>query len=146
MKSDVGYYIKDVSDKMQRELENQEIYDAFIKEYQNREDSIKFISYHVVNNNQTQITLKLNIKNKEIEKTNVGNGPIDATIKILKEIGFKFDFNNYISQSSQDDKEKSIAITYINIISGNKNIWAVGKDDDALKSSLLGIISAVNKI
>ena len=51
-----------------------------------------------------------------------------------------------MSQSSQDDKEKSIDITYINIISGNKNIWAVGKDEDALKSSLLGIISAVNKI
>ena len=26
------------------------------------------------------------------------------------------------------------------------DIWAVGKDEDVLKSSLLGILSAVNKI
>lgn len=147
MKSNVGYYIKSVSDKMQRELENKEIYNAFIQEYQNRQDFIKVISYDVTNNNdKTKITLKLNINNKEIEKNGIGNGPIDATISILKEIGYNFDFNNYIVQSSQDDKEKSIAITYINIIANEKNIWAIGKDEDTLKSSLLGIISAINKI
>ena len=147
MKSNVGYYIKSVSDKMQRELENKEIYNAFIQEYQNRQDSIKVISYDVTNSNdKTKITLKLNINNKEIEKNGIGNGPIDATISILKEIGYNFDFNNYIVQSSQDDKEKSIAITYINIIANEKNIWAIGKDEDTLKSSLLGIISAINKI
>ena len=147
MKSNVGYYIKSVSDKMQRELENKEIYNAFIQEYQNRQDAIKVISYDVTNNNdKTKITLKLNINNKEIEKNGIGNGPIDATISILKEIGYNFDFNNYIVQSSQDDKEKSIAITYINIIANEKNIWAIGKDEDTLKSSLLGIISAINKI
>ena len=147
MKSNVGYYIKSVSDKMQRELENKEIYNAFIQEYQNRQDAIKVISYDVTNNNdKTKITLKLNINNKEIDKNGIGNGPIDATISILKEIGYNFDFNNYIVQSSQDDKEKSIAITYINIIANEKNIWAIGKDEDTLKSSLLGIISAINKI
>ena len=147
MKSNVGHYIKIISDEAKRELSNNEIFDAFIKEYQNKENKIKFLSYNVINNEkQTGITLKLNINGKNIEKTNIGNGPIDATIGILKEMGYNFEFKNYIQQSCQDDQEKSIAISYINIKLNNKDIWAVGKDEDIIKSSLLGIISAVNKI
>lgn len=147
MRKVVGYYIKSVSDNMHRELENQEIYESFVKEYQNRNDSLKVISYNVENKeNQTEINLKLNIDDKIIEKNGIGNGPIDAAISILKSIGYNFDFKNYIQQSSKNDKEKSSAITYINIESNGKNIWAVGKDEDVLKSSLLGIVSAINKI
>ena len=147
MQSNVGYYIKNESDKRHRELENNEIFDAVIKEYQNREDKIKFLSYNVKNNeSQTQIRLRFLINNKEIEKTDFGNGPIDATIKILKDMGYNFEFKNYIQQSFKDDKEKSIAISYINIESNNKDIWAIGKDEDIINSSLLGIISAINKI
>ena len=147
MQSNVGYYIKNESDKRHRERENNEIFDAVIKEYQNREDKIKFLSYNVKNNeSQTQIRLRFLINNKEIEKTDFGNGPIDATIKILKDMGYNFEFKNYIQQSFKDDKEKSIAISYINIESNNKDIWAIGKDEDIINSSLLGIISAINKI
>ena len=147
MRSNVGYFIKSVSDKMHRELGNDEIYDVFIKEYQNKNDKIKFISYNVENNEkQTKITVKIKVNNNEIEKTNVGNGPIDATIKILKDMGYNFEFKNYVQQSFQDDEEKSIAVSYINIMADNKDIWAVGKDEDIIKSSLLGIISAINKI
>lgn len=147
MQSNVGYYIKGESDKLQRELNNNEIFNVIINEYQNRDDKIRFISYDVNNTEkQTQITLKIFINNREIEKTELGNGPIDATIKILKNMGYDFEFKNYIQQSFKDDKEKSIAISYINIESNKKDIWAIGKDEDIIKSSLLGIISAINKI
>lgn len=147
MKKDVGYYIKNVSDTNQKELSNNEIYSAFVKEYENRHDSINVISYDVKKTDKdTEVNLKLNIENKEIEKRGIGNGPIDAVISIIKDLGFDFDFKNYVQQSLQDDKEKSTAITYINIQADNNNIWAVGKDDDVLKSSIRGIISAINKI
>jgi len=75
-----------------------------------------------------------------------GNGPIDATINILKRMGYKFEFKDYIQQSSQDNKEKSTAITYIKISQNEKDIWAIGKAGDVVKSSLIGIVSAINKI
>ena len=147
MRKKVGYYIKNVSDNVHRELTNKEIYDNFVKEYQNREDNIKVISYHVKNNDtKTQIMIKFDIRNKIIEKSATGNGPIEATIAILKNMGYQFEFKNYIQQSSQNNNEKSTAITYINIVAEGKDIWSVGKDEDVLKSSLLGIISAINKI
>ncbi len=147
MKKDVGYYIKNVSDSNQKELSNDDIYNAFVQEYENRQDSISIISYDVKKmNKQTVVNIKFIVDDKEIEKSGIGNGPIDATISIIKELGYNFEFKNYVQQSLQDDKEKSIAITYINIQTDNKNIWAVGKDDDILKCSIIGIISAINKI
>lgn len=147
MRQDVGHYIKYVSDKAHRELSNSEIYLAFIREYQNREDRIKVVSYNVENKkNGTKITIEFDINNSIVEKSSTGNGPIDATINILKKMGYDFEFKNYIQQSSKDNNEKSNAITYINLLAGDRNIWAVGKDEDIIKSSLLGIISAINKI
>lgn len=147
MKKDVGYYIKDVSDKAHRELSNNEIYNSFVDEYQNRKDKIVAKSYKVENGeNSTNITIKFDINGNEVEKSGSGNGPIDATINIIKEMGYNFEFKNYIQQSTKDNNEKSVAITYINIAQNDNDIWAVGKDEDVLKSSLLGILSAVNKI
>ena len=147
MRKSVGYFIKNVSDKLHRELANDEIYKSFVDEYENSDKYIKVISYSIENiENETKIKLKLNIKGELVEKSAVGNGPIDATINILKGLGYDFEFIDYIQQSSKNDNEKSDAITYINIAQDGKDIWAVGKDEDVLKSSLLGIVSAINKI
>ena len=147
MRQTVGYFIKNVSDEKHRELNNKEIFKAFIKEYQNRKDTVKFVSYSVSKNKKkTEISLHLKVNDIDVEKTNVGNGPIDAAIGILKSMGYNFEFKDYVQQSFQDDEEKSIAISYINIVSNNKDIWAIGKDEDIIKSSLIGIISAINKI
>lgn len=145
MKQEVGYYIKNVSDKLNRELETKEVYEYFIKEYENREDKIKVKSYYINNKkDQTQIKIKLIFENKMIEKIGIGNGPIEAFINILKEMKFNIEFKNYTQQSSNDNNEKSYAITYINMVIDGKNIWSIGKDADVVKSSLLGIISGVN--
>ncbi len=147
MRQTVGYFIKNISDEKHRELNNKEIFKAFIKEYQNRKDTVKFVSYSVSKNKKkTEISLHLKVNDIDVEKTNVGNGPIDAAIGILKSMGYNFEFKDYVQQSFQDDEEKSIAISYINIVSNNKDIWAIGKDEDIIKSSLIGIISAINKI
>lgn len=147
MRKEVGYYIKGVSDKVHRELSNDEIYESFVKEYQNRKEKIVAKSYNVENSeNNTRITIKFDIDGNQIEKTGIGNGPIDATINIVKGMGYDLEFKNYIQQSSKDNNEKSVAITYINIANNDKDIWAVGKDEDVLKSSLLGIVSAINKM
>lgn len=142
MRKDVGYFIKDVSDKKHRELTTEEIYEAFIKEYENRSDYLKVVAYSVINN-EVSITFKKG--KKEETHTAKGKGVIDATIKILKDMGYKFNFINYYQESLENNKEKSDAITYINI-SKKKNIWAIGRDSDVVKSSLIGIVSAVNKL
>ena len=133
MKKDVGYFIKNVSDKAQRELTNDEIYESFKAEYQNRKDNISVESYKVEKDeDHTTVTIKFAIDGNVVEKSGCGNGPIDATINIIKEMGYDFEFKDYIQQSTKDNNEKSVAITYININQGDNDVWAIGKNEDEL--------------
>lgn len=146
MRKEIGYYIKNISDNKKRELNSMEIYEAFREEYENKDSHIKLIDYNISNEEDTKITVTLDIDGK-IEKFNgKGNGPIDGIINVFKNMGYKFTLNNYSQTSLNDNEEKSQAITYINLSSENRSIWAVGKDKNAIKSSFKGIISAINRI
>ncbi len=147
MKKEVGYFIKEISDKSSKELEDKEIYDTFVKEYENRQDTISFVSYEVENVGEvTKLIVKFKFDGKEIEKTAEGNGPIDAFTNILKNLGYEFSFKNYKQESYNESQEKSSAITYIDISNKGNEIWAVGKDEDVVKSSFLAMISAMNRM
>ncbi len=147
MKKDVGYFIKGISDKKGRELENIEIYNSFIKEYENRQERISLISYEMQNVGE-MIKLKANFKVNgiDVQKVGEGNGPIDAFTDILKQMGYEFVFEDYIQESYNENKEKSSAITYICISNKNEKIWAIGKNEDVVKSGFLAIISSINRM
>lgn len=147
MRKEVGFFIKGISDKKGRELENIEIYNSFIKEYENRQERISLISYEMQNVGQI-IKLKANFKVSgiDVEKTGEGNGPIDAFTDILKQIGYEFVFEDYIQESYNENKEKSSAITYVCISNKNEKIWAIGKNEDVVKSGFLAIISSINRM
>ncbi len=146
MKKDVGYYIKKVSDNSKRELTNDEIYNAFISQYQNRIDNIKMISYNIENGDSTKVNVKFDANGQIEEKTGKGNGPIDAFIDAIRKMNYEIEFKDYCQSSVKDDMEKSNAITYINIGLNGRDIWAVGKDENVIKSSFNGIVSAINRI
>ncbi len=146
MKKDVGYYIKNVSDNSKRELTNDEIYNAFISQYQNRIDNIKIVSYDIENGDNTIVNVKFNTNGEIKEETGKGNGPIDAFIDVIRKMNYDIEFKDYCQSSVKDDMEKSNAITYINIGVNGKDIWAVGKDENVIKSSFNGIVSAINRI
>lgn len=147
MRKDVGYFIKGISDKKGRELENIEIYNSFIKEYENRQEQISLISYEIQNVGQIK-KLKANFKVNgiDVQKLGEGNGPIDAFADILKQMGYEFVFEEYIQESYNENKEKSSAITYICISNKNEKIWAIGKNEDVVKSGFLAIISSINRM
>lgn len=151
MRPEIGYYIKSVSDKLERELTTEEIFESFYKEYINRKDNIKLLQYDIQELREEQVKLKviLLIKNEEIEKEAKGSGPVDAFANILKELGYEFSLKHYSQSAIEEDNEKaekSIAITYIGIKSKDRVIWAIGKSKGIVKSSLKGIISAINRI
>ena len=149
MRKEVGYYIKNISDKKKKELSNDEIVNYFNQEYKNRKDTIDIINYSIQNNendNSTIVNISFNQNSKPINISSSGNGPIDAFINAIRKIGYDFEFKDYIQKSNNDNSEKSKAITYINIKHDGRDIWAVGEDENIIKSSFNGIISAINRI
>lgn len=149
MQKEIGYFIKNTSDAKKRELNTQEIYEAFEKEYINRKDKIQLIEYNIKSDvdNNTVLDITLNINNENIKKQAKGNGPVDALIKILKEMGYQFQFKSYNQDSQEEAEEESSAITYIKLETAeSKEIWAIGKDESIVKSSFDAIICAINRM
>lgn len=147
MQSQVGSYFKKVSDNVKRELSNDEIFSYFTNEFLNRKDKIEIEKYDVKNtDNLTSLNVSYSINGEKKENQKAGDGPISAFVNVLKEDGYNFEIKDYIQESLNENREKSQAISYINIQYGDNNIWAVGQDIDVIKSSFKSIISALNRI
>lgn len=146
MRKEIGYYIKDISDKKNRELNNAEVCEAFKEEYENRQDNIKIEKYDIIEEDTVKVNATIVKDNERIEVSAKGNGPIDAFTNILKNVGYDFKFKNYYQNSINNNEEKSEAISYVNISHNDRDIWAVGKDKNVIKSGFMGIISAINRI
>ena len=152
MRKEIGYLIKNASDNLKRELSSEEIYEVFSKEYINRKEKIKLIEFNIkTEDDLTNLDVIIDIEGDKVKKQEKGNGPVEAFTKILKEIGYKFDFK-YYSQDAQEEAvkqgEKSYAITYVKLedMEKGKEIWAIGKNESTVKSSLDAIISAINRM
>ena len=71
MRKEIGYYIKNISDNKKRELNSKEIYEAFIEEYENKDNHIKLIDYNISNEEDTKITVTLDIDGKMKTRGNI---------------------------------------------------------------------------
>ena len=146
MQKEIGVFFKKVSDDLKRELLNDEIVSKFIDEFQNRTDFIRLKKYFI-ENGQDETLLKIQyVLNDELKECEMsGNGPIDAFVNVLREDGFDIEIDDYTQQSLNENGKKSHAISYVNIRLDDKNIWAIGKDSDIIKSGFKAIISALNR-
>ena len=150
MQKDIGYYIKGISDKLERELSNDEILDYFTKEYINVKGDFELLSYSTtsIDESNTLLSVTLRKDNENIVKYATDDGQVEAFCKILKKIGFDFKLLHYSQdalESGDNVNSKAIAITYICIDINGKKIWAIGKSRSVTKSSLKAFVSAINK-
>ena len=149
MKETVGYMIKQVSDDAHRELQPQEVYDAFEKAYINIKTPIRFKEYHYQQLPEERIkadvTIEVNgeVKNRKAE----GNGRLDAVSNALKEeLGISYTLHTY-TENAIEEKSNAKAMTYVGIKNDEgKNFWGVGIATDIIDSSLRALISAVNNM
>ena len=146
MQKEIGLFFKKVTDDEKRELLNDEIVSKFIDEFQNRTDFIRLKKYFI-ENGQDETLLKIEyILNGELKECEMsGNGPIDAFVNVLREDGFDIEIDDYTQQSLNENGKKSHAISYVNIRLDDKNVWAIGRDSDIIKSGFKAIISALNR-
>ena len=146
MQKDIGAYFKIVSDKLSRELTVEEIFEYFSREFINRSDLMEINNYDIQNSNKTtNLNISYSINNITKENQKAGTGPIDSFINVLKDEGYNVKVLDYIQESLNENGEKSNAISYINILINDKNIWAIGQDSDITMSSFKAVISAISR-
>ncbi len=147
MRENFGYKVKNVSDHQNKELVPEEIYNIFIEGYVNIQTPVEFISYENTKEDQFQTILTIQVNNKIMDITGVGNGRLDAISNALQtKLGIHFSDLVY-KEHAQEIGSRSQAVSYIGIKDENGvQHWGCGIDPDIMNSSIRALFSAINNM
>ena len=146
MREEVGYMVKDVSDKAHKELTPDWVYQIFSDHYINTKSIFHIDECHFkqVDGITAEVTINHAGESKVI--TSNGNGRLDAVSNAIKQY-FNISYElSFYEEHSLTKGSSSKAVAYVGIICNGKIFWGVGIDPDIIRASIEALIVAVNKI
>nr|WP_296030052.1 2-isopropylmalate synthase [uncultured Dorea sp.] len=146
MREEVGYMVKDVSDKAHKELTPDWVYQIFSDHYINTKSIFHIDECHFkqVDGITAEVTINHAGESKVI--TSNGNGRLDAVSNAIKQyFNISYELSVY-EEHSLTKGSSSKAVAYVGIICKGKMFWGVGIDPDIIRASIEALIVAVNKI
>lgn len=146
MREEVGYMIKDVSDKAHKELTPDWVYQILSDHYINTKSIFHIDECHFkqVDGITAEVTINHAGESKVI--TSNGNGRLDAVSNAIKQY-FNISYElSFYEEHSLTKGSSSKAVAYVGIICNGKTFWGVGIDPDIIRASIEALIVAVNKI
>ncbi len=148
LRKEVGYFIKDFSDKAHKELDPQDILEAFCGEYVNLGSplSLQDVSW-MRDGSGTSADITIKLGDEEYFLTAKGNGSLDAVSRAIGMVSSRlaFTFVDYSEHALESDSD-SRAAAYIKIADAQGNhYWGVGVHSDITLASVKALISAINR-
>ena len=146
MREEVGYMVKDVSYKAQKELTPDWVYQIFSDHYINTKSIFHIDECHFkqVDGITAEVTINHAGESKVI--TSNGNGRLDAVSNAIKQY-FNISYElSFYEEHSLTKGSSSKAVAYVGIICNGKTFWGVGIDPDIIRASIEALIVAVNMI
>ena len=146
MREEVGYLVKDVSDKAHKELTPDLVYRIFEDHYINEKPVFTVDECHFQQEDGIIAEATIHHNNNSFKITGVGNGRLDAVSNAIKHY---FDMSYelaFYEEHSLTKGSSSRAVAYVGVICNKKRYWGVGIDADIIKASIEALVVAVNKI
>ena len=146
MKEEVGYFIKDVSDKEHKELSPNLVYQIFEDKYIENTPffQIRETHFRQINGIMADVTVCQDGVNHVVQAN--GNGRLDAVSNALMQyLGITYDLVIY-EEHALSKSTSAKAVSYIGINYANHIYWGVGFDEDIIKSSISALTVAVNQL
>lgn len=146
MKEDIGYTVKDVSDKEHKELTPSWVYRIFEEKYvgNNRVFSVPECHFRQRDGMIAEVTIRQKEGRRVVSGT--GNGRLDAVSNAIKHyFNISYELSVY-EEHAMTTGSSSKAITYVGITCQEKMYWGAGIDPDIIKSSIQALASAVNQL
>ena len=146
MREEVGYLVKDVSDKAHKELTPDLIYRIFEDHYINAKPVFTVDECHFQQEDGIIAEASIHHNNNTFKITGVGNGRLDAVSNAIKhyfDISYELSF---YEEHSLTKGSSSRAVAYVGVVCNKKRYWGVGIDADIIKASIEALVVAVNKI
>ena len=147
MKQVVGNVLSHFADEKGAEIEPVEVYEAFKKEFVNKEAPLKSITTDFVRVSDEVVELKavLDYKGETLTLEGEGNGPINALVHVIDQIEPKdFHLKDYRAHAISGGSDSDSA-AYINLEHDNGLVyWGVGIDASIGKAGLKALMTAWN--
>lgn len=146
MKEEVGYLVKDVSDKAHKELTPDWVYHIFEDNYINAKSIFTVDECHYKQEDGIVAEATIHHAGSNRVITGVGNGRLDAVSNAIKhyfDISYELAF---YEEHSLTKGSSSKAVAYVGVVCNKKKYWGVGIDADIIKASVEALVVAVNKI
>ncbi|NRD79929.1 2-isopropylmalate synthase [Bacillus sp. BRMEA1] len=147
MRESFGYTVKNVSDRLHKELMPNEIHEIFINEYVNIHDPIEFINYRFTQNENYETNVSIKIDNEIHELIGTGNGRLDAISNVLQStLGINYNHLVYKEHALEIGSQAN-AVSYVGFTALDGDVyWGCGIDADIMTSSVKALFSAINKM
>lgn len=147
MRENFGYKVKNVSDRLNKEIMTDEIYEIFKQEYVNVNAPIEFVKYNFAQHDDFETVVKIRKDNEVKEFTGTGNGRLDAISSALQS-NLNISFSNLTyKEDALDVGSTSQAVSYISITAADGvTFWGCGIDVDIMTSSIKALFSAINNM
>ncbi len=146
MREDLGYAVKDVSDKEHAELSPQEIYDIFTKRYQDYTPVFEVKGCHFRQENGITATVNIVTGGKKNLVEAVGNGRLNAVSNTFAEFFEKPCEIICYEEHALEHGSDSNAIAYVGIqAQDGKMYFGIGIDPDILRASIDALVTAMNR-
>ena len=148
MASEVGYFIKEISDHAHKELSPAEVLAAFQAEYQNINAPITLEDISWMREKAgTVADMTLNIGGEIFCLSARGNGPIDAVSNALREANpdIRYRFVDYEEHALENDSDSRASAYVVIADEAGRHFWGVGVDSDIIMASVYALITAINR-
>ena len=146
MREEVGYLVKDVSDKAHKELSPEWVYEIFTDNYVNTKPVFSIDECHFKQVDGITAEVSINHAGESRAVTANGNGRLDAVSNAIKQY-FNISYElRYYEEHSLTRGSSSKAAAYVGIVCSGRTFWGVGIDADIISASIEALIVAVNKI
>ncbi|MDE5765029.1 MAG: 2-isopropylmalate synthase [Ruminococcus sp.] len=146
MRESVGYAVKDISDHKHKELMPDEVYEIFKSQFVDIETPLNVTEAHYVQCNGIEATVTLTYNGQKAVAADTGNGRLDAVSNAVRSYtGLDYNINTY-TEHSLEIGSSSKAVSYVEIIAGEKSWWGAGIDTDIVVSSIKALVTAVNRM
>lgn len=146
MKEEMGYLAKSTSDSQHKELTAEWIYQLFKEAYLETKDGLEIKEFHFQQKDGIKAEVVINVQGEQKVIYGQGNGRLDAVSNAIKKcFVIDYELTNY-EQHSLAKGSSSRAISYVGLAHGGKIYWGAGVDEDIIKSSIMALVVAVNKL
>jgi 2-isopropylmalate synthase len=149
MHPQVGKRIYDLADELGRELETDEIREAFFREFVNLASPLELEDYELIHHVGERGTVRCEAtilrEGERVRVQGQGNGPINAFVHALAEAGMKdFKVTDYRSHAVRGGSDASAA-AYVQVQAEDGRIlWGAGVDSSIEMAGLKALVTAWN--